>query len=119
MLEFSNLPDSRPYQLFHQYYQEAEAANQVLAYAFAVSSYNPSTKIVDSRFVNLKYIDGNDWIFFTNYKGPKAQAFEGHNQISALFNWTATRMQIRIKATIKKIDLIKSDEHFKLSLIHI
>ena len=44
MLEFSNLPDSRPYQLFHQYYQEAEAANQVLAYAFAVSSYNPSTK---------------------------------------------------------------------------
>ena len=113
MLEFSNLPDSRPYQLFHQYYQEAEAANQVLAYAFAVSSYNPSTKIVDSRFVNLKYIDGNDWIFFTNYKGPKAQAFEGHNQISALFNWTATRMQIRIKATIKKIDLIKSDEHFK------
>ena len=113
MLEFSNLPDSRPYQLFHQYYQEAEAANQVLTYAFAVSSYNPNTKIVDSRFVNLKYIDGNDWIFFTNYKGPKAQAFEGHNQISALFNWTATRMQIRIKATIKKIDLIKSDEHFK------
>tara|TARA_B100000029_G_scaffold514538_1_gene617795 strand:- start:3332 stop:3928 length:597 start_codon:yes stop_codon:yes gene_type:complete len=112
MLTISNLPDTQPYKLFQENYLAAEQAGQSLPYAFAISSYNPSTNQVDSRFVNLKFIDGEDWIFFTNYHSPKAQAFKLHDQVAVLFNWFSTQTQIRIQAKICMLDAKKSDEHF-------
>jgi len=70
-------------------------------------------KEVDSRFVNLKCILQDEWIFFTNYKSPKACAFEKHKQISALIYWNSINIQIRIKAEIKKTSKTFSDEYFK------
>ena len=81
--------------------------------SIAISSYCSLTKTVNSRFVNLKYIDSNRWTFFTNYNSSKAIEFEKHKQISALFYWNKINLQIRIKADIKKSDEIFSDNHFK------
>ena len=69
--------------------------------------------IVDCRFVNLKYIEGNEWTFFSNYNSPKAEDFASHNQISAVFYWQKVNTQIRIKAKISKSKEEFSDIHFK------
>ena len=112
MIVFQNLPQTKPYQLFYESYQAATEADQPHVYAAAISSYNPSKQLVVSRFVNIKYIDGEDWLFFTNYNSPKAEAFAQHKQICALFFWPPTYTQIRIHAHIEKVSPDRSDAHF-------
>ncbi|MEL0271342.1 MAG: pyridoxal 5'-phosphate synthase [Gammaproteobacteria bacterium] len=112
MIQFKNISSEEPYVIFQDWYQEAVNAGQLRVQAVAISSYNPDTELVDSRFVNLKYIDNDRWVFFSNYNGPKAQAFESNQSISALFYWSATDAQIRMRAHIKKIPAAESDAYF-------
>lgn len=113
MIKILKKNNSEPYRLFHEYYERAILKNQYLVEAIAISSFDSFSKEVESRFVNLKYIDDDKWIFFTNYKSIKSQNFEGHNQISCLFYWESINVQIRIKARIAKCSHEFSDLHFK------
>ncbi len=113
MIVFKDLPDVEPYQQFQKDYFDAEEANQPLIHAIAISSFNKTLNEVESRFVNLKYIEGEEWIFFSNYNSPKAMSFQSHDQISAMFYWSTTNIQIRMKANIKETNKERSDEHFQ------
>lgn len=113
MIKIKNIPNDEPYKLFIKYFEEARKAQQAPINALSISSYDIQKKEVDSRFVNLKCILQDEWIFFTNYKSPKACAFEKHKQISALIYWSSINIQIRIKAEIKKTSKTFSDEYFK------
>tara|TARA_B100000575_G_C23071400_1_gene617104 strand:+ start:403 stop:939 length:537 start_codon:yes stop_codon:yes gene_type:complete len=81
--------------------------------AINISSFNKNANEVLSRYVNLKYIIDQQWIFFSNYDSKKALDFNSHNQISASFYWDSIDVQIRIKAKIKKTSNSFSDKHFK------
>ena len=100
MIDISNIHNSEPYIFFKKYYEKALRANQNYIEAIAISSINKKSNEVDSRFVNLKKIDSEEWVFFSNYQSPKAKQFDQHNQISALFFWDKIGLQIRIKANI-------------------
>ncbi len=102
MIEFRNLESSVPYARFKEIYDSAFLKNQKNIEAIVISSFNSTKKEVESRFVNLKYIDENRWIFFSNYNSPKAAAFKSHKQIAALIYWQSINVQIRMKADIKK-----------------
>ena len=102
MIHFKDLNSEIPYQLVKEKYYEALNANQEVIEAISISSYNKEINEVDSRYVNLKFILNEEFIFFSNYKSPKAAAFNSHNQIAALIYWSSTNIQIRIKAKIKK-----------------
>lgn len=112
MIKFINLLDEKPYQKFKETYHEALQKNQPFIEAVSISSYNPEASEVDSRFVNLKYIDKEEWIFFSNYNSAKSKQFELHPQISAIFYWKEINTQIRIKAKIFKTSKDFSDKHF-------
>ena len=103
-----------PYQKFYHLYEKAINHNQSNPEAMVISSYDPSLNEVDSRFVNLKYIIDEDWVFFSNYNSPKALQFKSHDQISVLFYWNVLNLQIRIQSKIKKTKSDISDEHFAL-----
>ena len=113
MIVFKDLPEVEPYQQFQKDYLDAKKANQPLIHAIAISSFNKTLNEVESRFVNLKYIEGEEWIFFSNYNSPKAKSFQSHDQISAMFYWSTTNVQIRMKASIKETNKERSDEHFQ------
>ena len=66
MVKLINLEISKPYSRFKELFNEAKKSNQSSIDAICVSSYCSLKKEVDSRYVNLKYIDNNEWIFFTN-----------------------------------------------------
>ena len=102
MISFINLSKEKPYTIFKEKYDKAIKANQQTVEAIAISSYCKNNNEVHSRFVNLKFIQNNEFIFFSNYHSPKAKHFELHSQITALFYWNCTNTQIRIKAKIKK-----------------
>jgi pyridoxamine 5'-phosphate oxidase len=112
MIKINNICSDEPYQILNQLYTAAEDAGQKHIEAIAISSYNKDKNEVESRFVNLKYINNNEWIFFSNYSSPKAIQFHSHDQISALMYWGAINTQIRLKASIKKTSQEFSDFHF-------
>ena len=112
MIEIQNIDASEPYKRFIEFYDKAVEYKQPFLESIVISSFNLLTNQVESRFVNLKYIHKNEWIFFTNYNSNKAQDFKGHNQISALLFWHNINVQIRIKANIKKTNIKFNQMHF-------
>ena len=112
MIKIIEVNKSKPYKVFQNYYNLAMDKDQHNIEAISISSFNKSLNEVQSRYVNLKYILGDEWIFFSNYKSEKAESFHKHNQVSALFYWSEINTQIRIKALIKKTNKEFSDKHF-------
>ena len=112
MIKIKNAPNEKPYTLLNSFYNRASQANQNSIEAINISSYDATNHIVDSRMVNLKYILGDEWIFFSNYNSPKARQFDSHNQISTLLFWDNINVQIRTKSKISKTSHIFSDKHF-------
>ncbi|MDB4828641.1 pyridoxamine 5'-phosphate oxidase family protein [Gammaproteobacteria bacterium] len=102
MIKFINLNQEIPYQLFKEKYDEAFDVGQKGIEAISVSTYNKEIAEVDLRYVNLKFINNDEFIFFSNYESPKATAINSHNQIAALIYWPSINIQIRMKAKIKK-----------------
>ena len=102
MIKFNNLNQDIPYLLFKEKYDEAVDAGQKGIEAISISSYNKKINEVDSRYVNLKFINNDEFIFFSNYNSPKASSFNSNNQIAALLYWPSINVQIRMKAKIKK-----------------
>ena len=102
MIKFNNLNQEIPYKLFKNKYDEALQADQKNIEAIAISSYDTDIKELDSRYVNLKFITNDKFIFFSNYNSPKGHAFNSHCHIAALVYWQSINVQIRIKAKIKR-----------------
>ncbi len=112
MIKIINLNESSPYLIFKERYIQALNTNQKNIEAISISSFNKANDEVDSRYVNLKYIDGDKFIFFSNYNSPKSVAFESHNQISALIYWSNVNVQIRMKAQIEKTSYEYNQKYF-------
>ena len=112
MIQFNNLNQEIPYKIFRAKYDDALNAGQKGIEAMSISSFNPITQQVESRYVNLKFITNNEFIFFSNYNSPKAAAFKNHNQIAALIFWPVINLQIRMKAKIKKTSYKTNQKYF-------
>lgn len=112
MIQFNNLSRETPYQLFYEKYNEAMSMREKNIQAMAISSYSREREEISSRFVNLKIIDNNNFIFFTNYKSSKANEFLSHNQIAALIYWPSINVQIRIKSNVKKTSKEYNQKYF-------
>ena len=113
MIKFLNLNSEKPYSYFQAFYQEALENGQKGIEAISVSSYSQASSEVEARYVNLKYIANDEWIFFSNYHSPKANQFESHSQVSILIYWASINTQIRMKAKIFKTSAEFSNEHFQ------
>lgn len=113
MIKFINLKKETPYIILRKKYDEAFKKGQKSIEAAAISSYNNKKGEVESRFVNIKFVDKDNFIFFSNYKSPKSLAFESHNQISALIYWNSINIQIRMKSKISKTSIHFNKNYFK------
>ena len=102
MIQFNNLHQETPYLLLKDKYDEALNKGQKGIEAISIASYNNEISEVDSRYVNLKFITNDEFIFFSNYDSPKASSFNSHNQIAALLYWPSINVQIRMRAKIKR-----------------
>jgi pyridoxamine 5'-phosphate oxidase len=112
MIKFSKLNQEIPYQLFKAKYDKAFDADQKAIEAISISSFNKEMNEVDSRFVNLKFVSNNEFIFFSNYYSLKASSFISHNQIAALIYWPSINVQIRMRAEIKKTSKEFNQKYF-------
>ncbi|MBH21730.1 MAG: pyridoxamine 5'-phosphate oxidase [Rhodobiaceae bacterium] len=113
MIDFLNISTQSPYIKFQEKYNYAVSQNQSNIEAISISSFSSELKEVDSRMVNLKFIENKKFIFFSNYSSPKASQFISHNQIAALIYWESANIQIRMKAKIKKTSDIFNKQYFR------
>lgn len=112
MIRFNNLIQEIPYLILKEKYDNAMNAGQKCIEAISISSFNKKKNEVDSRYVNLKFIMNDEFIFFSNYDSPKSTAFNYHNQIAALIYWPSINVQIRMKAQIKKTSVEFNQKYF-------
>ncbi|MAD48446.1 MAG: pyridoxamine 5'-phosphate oxidase [Gammaproteobacteria bacterium] len=112
MIIFNNLSKSAPYLVFKEKYDESHDANQKNIEAICIASYSRESNEVNARFVNLKFINDKDFIFFSNYSSIKAKDFCSHSQITALIYWHNIDVQIRMKAIIKKTSKEFNNKYF-------
>ena len=112
MIKLINYNQSAPYRILKEKYTQALNADQKNIEAISISSFNKVNDEVDSRYVNLKYIDADKFIFFSNYNSPKSVAFDSHNQISVLIYWSSINVQIRMKAQIEKTSYGYNQKYF-------
>lgn len=113
MIEFKNLSQEIPYKILKEKYDIALDAGQDSINAICIASYSNKTNEVNARYVNLKIIDNNEFIFFTNYDSLKAKDFIDHNQITAILFWNKTNTQIRLKSKIKKTQTEFNEKYFQ------
>ena len=113
MIKFKNMCLEKPYLILRDKYDAAVKEGQINVEAISIASYSKQKMEVDSRFVNLKFIDEQQFIFFTNYNSPKSISFDSHNQISALIFWESINTQIRIKANIYRTSKQYNQHYFK------
>ena len=113
MIKFNNLSKEIPYLIFKEKYETSLSSNQKNIEAISISSYSLDKQEVNSRYVNLKFIQNKEFIFFSNYNSPKSQEFLSHQQISALIYWNSINMQIRIKANIFRTPQSYNNDYFK------
>ena len=112
MIKFNDLNQEIPYLFLKEKYDDAINAGQKSIEAISISSYNKEANQVDSRYVNLKFITNDEFIFFSNYNSPKASAFNSQNQIAALVYWPSINVQIRMRAKIKKTSNDYNQKYF-------
>ena len=112
MIIFKNLSKEDAYIKFKKLYDNAIKAKQESIEAIAIASFSKISNQVDSRYVNLKIISNDEFIFFSNYESSKAYAFDSHNQIAALLYWPTINVQIRMKAQIKKTSKEFNQKYF-------
>jgi pyridoxamine 5'-phosphate oxidase len=112
MIQFNNLNQEMPYLVFKEKYNESLNAKQKNIEAISISSYNREISEVDSRYVNLKLVTNDEFIFFSNYNSPKASSFNSNNQIAALLYWPSINVQIRMRAKIKKTSNEYNQKYF-------
>ena len=65
-----------------------------------------------SRFVLVRKIDNEGFLFFTNYNSDKATSFAQTPKVSLTFGWLPLQRQVRIQGTIEKATREESDEYF-------
>ena len=113
MIDIDRISQDAPFRILAKKYNDAIESSQKNINAIVISSYNLNKSQVDSRYVNLKFIIDDRFIFFSNYDSPKSKAFDTHNQISALLYWNNINTQIRFKAHIKKTSRDFNNSYFE------
>lgn len=112
MIKFLNNSNDAPFSKFRKRYRSALNNGQIAIEAMSISSFNKHACLVDCRMVNLKIVDNNKFIFFSNYHSPKSVQFNSHDQVALNFFWASINSQIRIIGKIKKTSSNFNKEYF-------
>jgi pyridoxamine 5'-phosphate oxidase len=68
--------------------------------------------IPDSRIVLVREADQRGLVFYTNYDGAKSRQLDAAPVASAVFSWLDLHRQVRLRATVERVDAAESDAYF-------
>ena len=109
-LREASMPDD-PMVLFEQWQRDASAAGLVDPTGVVVATVQPDGSI-RQRFVLLKGVSEDGFVFFTNYNSDKAAALAQNDRSSMLFPWNELDRQVSVSGKVEKIAESESDAYF-------
>ena len=109
-LREESMPDD-PLVLFEQWQQDASAAGLADPTGVVVATVQPDGSI-RQRFVLLKGVSEDGFVFFTNYNSDKAAALARNDRSSMLFPWNELDRQVSVSGKVEKIAGSESDAYF-------
>ena len=109
-LREESMPDD-PLVLFEQWQKDANVAGLADPTGVVVATVQPDGSI-RQRFVLLKGVSEDGFIFFTNYNSDKAAALAQNHRSSMLFPWNELDRQVSVSGKVEKIAESDSDAYF-------
>ena len=102
----------QPFDIFNQWYNEAEKAGVVEPFAFVLSTVSPQGE-PRSRVVLWRRLVKNVFYFFTNYSSDKGRELQEAQCAAMNFHWRHPyHRQVRIQGRVKKASAEISNEYF-------
>src|SRR3954447_21382369 len=102
---------SDPFQLFDEWFAEAQASEptdpSAMALATAGSDGQPHV-----RMVLLKAHGPDGFVFYTNRQSAKADQLRENPRAALLFHWKSLRRQVRIEGSAARVPAAQADAYF-------
>ncbi|HSK17835.1 MAG TPA: pyridoxal 5'-phosphate synthase [Longimicrobiales bacterium] len=102
-----------PVALFQDWLSEAvRQSPESYPTSFCLSTVDPAGR-VDARFVDLKEISSEGFVFGTHLESPKARSIDSSPRVSLTFWWTALRRQVRVAGAASLVSGAIADRLFQ------
>ncbi len=92
-----------PLTQFRQWFAEAEAAAVLEPNAMTLATADAAGR-PSARIVLLKGLEGDGFVFFTDYRSRKGQDLAANPQAALVFHWGPLERQVRIAGTVARLD---------------
>ena len=101
-----------PHALFSLWFEEAGRLGMALPNAMNLATVNAKGQ-PRARMVLFKGFDNGGFVFYTNYCSAKARELEERPNAALTFWWEASRRQVRVEGTVRRLDEKVSDSYFQ------
>lgn len=101
-----------PYQLFHQWFHEAEEREPKYPNAMTLATTTLDSGQPDVRVVLLKGIDERGPVFYTNYESAKGNQLLGIGRAALCFYWKSLDRQVRFRGKVEPVSPEEADAYF-------
>ena len=115
MIEIGDVKNIEPFQKFLNLYKIATLAGQKNIEAACLGTVSRDNN-PHSRFINIKYINKDEFVFFSNYLSAKGEHIKHNNKVSLVFYWNLAHIQIRLEGSRSKLSDKRSDLHWNKRL---
>lgn len=109
-LRRNDLPDD-PLALFATWQQQAIQSGLLDPTALVLATVDAAGQ-PSQRIVLLKSVDGQGFVFYTNYESRKAQEIAANSNVALLFPWHVMERQVRVSGNAVKVDVEESAKYF-------
>ena len=100
-----------PLTLFRRWYAEAERAGVPQPDAMTLATAS-SRCVPSARMVLFKGVEGGSFLFYSNYESLKGRDLAANRQAALVFYWSATRHQVRLSGTVRRVSRTDSRTYF-------
>lgn len=100
-----------PFEQFQEWLQQIVATDFSDPTAMIVASVDAKGQ-PNQRYVLLKHVDNNGFVFFTDMESQKGQEIALNSKVSLLFPWHQFERQVRIKGHAEKMPVEAVEEYF-------
>ncbi|MES2916904.1 MAG: pyridoxamine 5'-phosphate oxidase [Pseudomonadota bacterium] len=100
-----------PFAIARAWLTEAEAQEPNDPNAIALATVDPDG-LPNVRMVLLKDIEGDAFVFYTNYGSQKGQEIAASGKAAFVLHWKSLRRQIRVRGTVTREDGPQADAYF-------
>ncbi|NUQ19083.1 MAG: pyridoxamine 5'-phosphate oxidase [Sphingomonas sp.] len=102
---------SDPFQLFDEWFAEAQASEPSDANAMALATADDEGR-PSVRIVLLKSHGSDGFVFYTNQRSRKGEELAHNPHAALLFHWKSLRRQVRIEGPVSLVSCEEADAYF-------